>query len=101
MDKKKAKKGPLASRLRQPVGAVTWRKKANVSVKRTVSDGVKFFQPQIETGPNPACGYEQGREGFKVSSRSKALQHAFDYCNAHKMRVMKVSGVREDKFTLW
>lgn len=89
MEKKKN-----SSKLRQPVEAVTWKKKVKINVEKEFSEGIKCFRAVVEYGLRQ-------ESGLYVPSRSMALRHAFDHCNGFNYRVMSVDGVREEKFALW
>lgn len=77
--------------IKQPVESLAWKKKGSVYIREIEG---KFFYPVVEY-----IGITES--GLMVSSRSLALKHAFDSCNAQKLRVVAVFGVRSDKYKLW
>lgn len=82
--------------LAQPVDSVAWRKKGEIKIVKRVEGKVKFFRPEITNSVEVDT-----KRGLEVSSRSRALRNAFDHCNAMRIRVVAVDGVRKDKFALW
>lgn len=81
--------------IKQVEEASSWRNKASIEIKNDgrSATGVKLFEAIIDAE-------DETHTSLSVSSRSKALRHAFEYCDANGYKVTSVTGVRSEKYKL-